>query len=135
MKRTLSISFLTAAMCVLLLLKVMPHHHHGEAVCLEAAERCAHTEDGHQHVHCIADAEYVTCENHETHGKVYSCTQPHHFHFGPLSAIVPAFADAYAALFAATRYKYGIFISPDAHGLNCTPHGLRAPPAACLMQA
>ncbi|MDR3235760.1 MAG: hypothetical protein LBT48_03420 [Prevotellaceae bacterium] len=113
----------------------MPHHHHGEAVCVADTEQCPHTEDEHRHVHCIADTEYVTCENHETHCKTYCCAQPHHVHFIPVIAAVLTFADAYALPLAATRYKHGTFVSSGARGSIATPHGLRAPPAASPMQA
>ncbi len=77
MKRLLSISFVCAAIAMMVSASVVPHHHHGDGVCINPDHgHCHGQEEG-----CVAELEYTDrCERREGCG-CEACGHVWHSHF------------------------------------------------------
>ena len=69
MKRTIAISLLFLANLVLMAVTVVPHHHHGDLICL-IGSHCHH---GHDHSCCHHDTQPADTEQEHDHSAGASC--------------------------------------------------------------
>ncbi len=139
MKRIISITPIILSVFALLAFEVLPHHHHGEKVCMEFCvqdhvthEGCNHgnevPEKGHDRS-CISELKYTASRvNDETQCKVSSCKDCHDNHMQLLSVhfltiTLPDFEGEYFC--PPKRYSISFCKSIEVS----QSHGLRAPPA------
>jgi hypothetical protein len=138
-KRTISISFVFAAVAVMLSASIMPHHHHGTVACV-AHHMCvsggcddnhhSHESDDAEHSGgCVAETPFVDRVEREDKGfdcDSSDCGRDGHNH-------IFAIATLYFELSLdepAVPIDYGDYIIPDYSVDARTGGGLRAPPAS-----
>lgn len=140
MKKYISISFVALSSLVLILLALVPHHHHQGLVCvvMEICEQDNQVNDQHtshgelpdDNAHeqmCIADSEYTAPKADEKKCNLPSCHNHDFNHFFPiffLAADILAF-DTGTSL---SDYKFGEYILTYKSAEANQFHGLRAPP-------
>ncbi|MDR2026671.1 MAG: hypothetical protein LBQ01_03820 [Prevotellaceae bacterium] len=146
MKRIFSILFNTLAVITLLVSVSVPHHHHGETVCI-TANHCehgcgdeAHDDEkysSHHHddretsdANCVAKASYVVSDQSELINKIRPYDQYiHDIHFIPVFlGLVTLYNTTGAKFICLTKYRYRkkIFFR-ELDSVNLI-NGLRAPP-------
>jgi hypothetical protein len=150
MRRVFSISVITLAVFTLLVSVIVPHHHHGNMVCI-VASHCEHecNDAGyacggdcrhHQHdndnkdgmpfnIHCIAKANYVVSNQSEVRNKLCANNGDNHNpHFVPVSLYLVDLYDTETKIIYLTKHRYKdkntFFESQNVNRIN----GLRAPP-------
>jgi hypothetical protein len=153
MRRVFSISVIALAVITLLVSVIVPHHHHGNMVCI-VASHCEHecnnagydcegdfsdcrhhqhdndNKDGQPfHNNCIARANYVVSDQSEVKYKLRTNDEDNHNpHFAPVFLYLTDLYDTAAKIVYLTKHRYrdkGTF--PESANVNRI-NGLRAPP-------
>jgi len=140
-KRIISISFIALASFILLILAIVPHHHHEGLACIvmEMCEQDNQVNDEHtdhrelpdnseHNQSCIGESQYIAPQTtNEIKCKVFSCQNHDFTHLFPILFLAADFL-IYNAGISISDFKYGEYIlfykSAEANQF----HGLRAPP-------
>ena len=135
MRKKLSIFFIGLASLVVLIIGIMPHHHHNKGMACLMAKHChenapADKEHTHSEPTCIAKTFFLSGAElrlKHRYSLCEECHDPHHIHVFPiLFAVADLLLHPTDDLSADPEYgEYLVFYTPS----EARPsHGLRAPP-------
>jgi len=143
MKRFFSILCIVFAVVILQITAIIPHHHHGDIICIElshcgrecdegCSSDCRHhhdNEDNAPDVNCTVKTAFVVSETQSEikYKARINDGYNHNFHFIPVFLFLSDYFNADTE-FVCSKYRHGegIFLYTSVN-VNCT-NGLRAPP-------
>jgi hypothetical protein len=140
LKKRLSISLVSLAALMVLVMNVLPHHHHGDSVCV-VMEHCEkddsaggghadHSDDMTDHgKECVFETVVatITQTDSESRCKVSACGDPYHVHlFHVLYIVAEVLPDP--AETPDFKPDHGEYVSFYTSAEASRFHGLRAPP-------
>ena len=125
---------------MMLVLNIVPHHHHDDAVCMvmescqedhsAGDEHAGHCHSGHGAAHggsCVIESDYIITQTEGTRCAVSSCGHPDHVHLFPMLYIVADVLLSPAETIS-SKPEYGEYLSFYTSAEASRFHGLRAPP-------
>ncbi|MFT3740649.1 MAG: hypothetical protein QM786_18010 [Breznakibacter sp.] len=145
MKRIISISLTVPAMLFLLVLTVVPHHHHGQLACV-LKEICEdHGASHHRHVHhpdgqgnrshdqdCFIEAKFIAPRPGGDAHQPFIDSGLNHIYFPLYFLAAETFALEEISVSVVFGYEYGKYIAFYKPAESSRFHGLRAPPCGAF---